>query len=341
MNYIKCLIYKCWKPKILRKILAFLFLISILFLLVLAIKEDNHLKWRGRIERIRIKGGQIHYTIQINSFDTQTMKFKAMLSVERGLLPIWENKEIKIVYGPLSYHDLGSQYILGMPLWIPSYIPKESFFQTTPPVPIEIEIGTLGEQDFYPFDKYFIIGFVRIPAYFMDGNKKRFLNEIEHGESLQVINSINGLFLRPLTKKEFGQIKIARTSSQIYGKSSFDERNLEEINNNKNMFAFILQRPYYMQFMTVVLGILVLSSVFYIGFFQSLKDVPVSIIGFVVGVWGIRAILLNDTKIFLSSLDYAGLFMYLLLLSGIIFRVIKGNASRKSKKVGSQNSSVA
>ncbi len=340
MNRFKRLLYKCWKPKLLRKILAFLFLISILFLLVWSIKKDNHLKWVNEITRIPLKGGQIHYTIQLKSFDTQTQTVRAILSVEEGLLPVWEEKEIKIVYGPLFYYDLSFTYIMGFPLWITSYMPTISF-QTTPPAPIEIEIKTFGSPDFYPFDMYFIMGFVRSPAYFMDGNKKRFLNEMEHGESLQVINSINGLFLSPLTKKESDQIKAARASFPVYGKSSFDERNLGEINNHKNMFAFILQRPYYVQFMTVILGIIVLGSAFYIGFFQSLKDVPISTIGFVVAVWGIRAILLSDTKIFLSSFDYVGLFMYLLLLSGIIFRVIKGNASKKSKKAGSQNSSVA
>lgn len=339
MNRFKRLLYKCWKPKLLRKILAFLFLISILFLLIWSIKKDNHLNWVNKISRIPLKGGQIHYTIQLKSFDTQTERVNAILSVEEGLLPVWEEKEIKIVYGPLFYHDLSFEYIMGLPLWIPSYMPSRSF-QTTPPAPIEITIKAFGNSDFYPFDMYFIMGFVRSPAYFMDGNKKRFLNEMEHGESLQVINSINGLFLRPLTKKEFDQIKAARASSPVYKKSPIDERKLREINNDKNMFAFILQRPYYVQFMTVILGIIVLGSAFYIGFFQSLKGVPISTIGFVVAVWGIRAILLSDTKIFLSSFDYVILFIYLLLLSGIIFRVIKGNASNKSKKAESQNSRV-
>ena len=285
-------------------------------------------------------GGEIHYTIELKSFDPETGIVKAILSVERGLLPIWEAKEFKIVYGPSFYYDLSFKYVLGLPLWIPSYIPSGSF-QTTPPAPIEILIKAFGNPDFYPFDMYFIMGFVRSPAYFMDGNKKRFLNEMEHGESLQVFNSINGLFLRWLTKKEFDQIEAVRASSPVYGKSPVDKRTLREINNNKNMFALILQRPYYVQFMTVILGIIVLGSAFYIGFFQSLKDVPISTIGFVVAVWGMRAILLSDTKTFLSYFDYVGLFMYLLLLSGIIFRVIKGSATKTSKEDGSQNGRAA
>ena len=339
MNRFKRLLYKCWKPKLLRKILAFLFLMSILFLLVWSIKKDNHLKWVNVISRIPLKGGEIHYTIEFKSFDAQTQRVNAILSVEKGLLPVWKEKEIKIVYGPLFYYDLSFTYVMGLPLWIPSYMPTRSF-QTTPPAPIEIKIKAFGNPDFYPFDTYFIMGFVRSPAYFMDGNKKRFLNEMEHGESLHIINSINELFLRPLTKKESDQIKAVRASSPIYGKSPFDERTLGGINNYKNMFAFILQRPYYVQFMTVILGIIVLGSAFYIGFFQSLKGVPISTIGFVVAVWGIRAILLSETKMFLSPFDYVGLFMYLLLFSGIIFRVIKGNASKTSKKDEGQNSRV-
>jgi hypothetical protein len=74
--------------------------------------------------------------------------------------------------------------------------------------------------------------------------------------------------------------------------------------------------------MTVVLGAIVFAYACYIGFVLPLTNVPVSILGFVAALWGIRSFLLSDTKIFLSYFDYIGLFMYLLLFGGIAFRAI-------------------
>ena len=272
MNPLKPLIYKCWKPKLLRKILAFLFLILILVLLVWSIGKDSHLKWVNDTRRITPKGGQIHYNVQLKSLDINTQTITAILSVEAGLLPIWNGKEIEIFYGPLFYRDLSFTYSFGLPLWTTSYVPNQPF-QNTPPAPVEIRIEALGNPDFYPFDKYFIMGFVRSPAYFMDGNKKQFVNEMKQGESLRTINLITGLFLRPLTKTEIDKIQALRAKSPFYIKGPLDQKALAEITNYENMFAFMLQRPYYLQFMTVILGIIVLGSAFYIGFFQPLKRV--------------------------------------------------------------------
>lgn len=81
--------------------------------------------------------------------------------------------------------------------------------------------------------------------------------------------------------------------------------------------------------MTVVLGTIALLSALYIGFKTPFKDVPIQLIGYVIGVWGIRNMLIGDLRIFPLYFDYSLLGMYVLLFAGIIFRIIKGKTSEK------------
>jgi hypothetical protein len=99
---------------------------------------------------------------------------------------------------------------------------------------------------------------------------------------------------------------------------------LEQINNYKDMFALMIVRPYYLQFMTGVLGVFALVVAFYIGFKQPLKNIAISMPGFVIAVWGIRSILLSDTKIILACFDYVALSLYLIIFVGITYRLISG-----------------
>jgi hypothetical protein len=260
----------------------------------------------------------IHYTIQLKSFNPENQTVNGTLSVEQGMLPPEMYSDPgKILYGPLLSNDLTFPYAIGL-FFLPRYeklLPQKSF-QKINPLPIEISIKAFGNSDIYPFDKYFIMCAVKCPAYFIEGRTKKYLEDQEHGETLSIINSMDGLFIRVPTKKELSQIK-----------ASFPETLLprpadDKINNFKDMFALIIERPYYLRFMSVVLGVIVFASACYIGFALPLKNIPVSILGFVAAVWGIRSILLrSDTKTFLSF-DYVGLFMYLILFGGIAFRAI-------------------
>jgi hypothetical protein len=181
---------------------------------------------------------------------------------------------------------------------------------------MEMSLRAFGNPEIYPFDKYFVMCAVKCPAYFIEGGTKKYLENTERGESLSIINSMNGLFIRTPTKSELNQIKATSLVESTLRPPD------DEINNFKDVFALVTERPYFLRFMTVVLGAIVFAAACYIGFALPLKNIPVSILGFVAAVWGIRSILLSDTKIFLSYLDYIGLFMYLLLFGGIAFRAI-------------------
>lgn len=307
-----------WKN--LRKILAALFVLLILVLLMWSWKKDFRLKdqeWGLRPFRLGI-----YYSIELKSFNPVGQTFNATLGVDRGVLPLKMYLPGMIHYGPLVYDDFTVPYALGIPFFSQKLVAQSGPFQTVKPPPKEISITAIGDPENYPFDKYFILGAAKCPAYFMERNTKKYLENQESGESVGIINSINGLFIRKPTKKEINQIKIRFSFGRPI--SPIEDKHLKEINNRKDTFAIMIVRPYYLRFMTVVLGVFALAVAWYIGFKQPLNNIAISMPGFVIAVWGIRSILLSDTKVFLAYFDYVALILYLLLVVGITYRLILG-----------------
>ena len=314
--------------RIIRKVLAGLFLILIGLLFVWSIKKDSQLK----VDQMFLGGfrnGEIHYTIQLKSFNPENETFSSTVSVGQGMLPMWLDGE-KIRYGPLAYDDLTFPYAIGFPLISQRLVAELGAFRAAFPPTKEIGLKAVGNPETYPFDKYFVMGSVKCPAYFTEGKTKKYLQSQDHGESIGVLNSINGFFIRKPKKEELNEIRASFniTKRPLY---SVEDKDLAQINNNKDTFAVMIVRPYYLQFMTVVLGVFALVIAFYIGFIMPLRDKAIALPGFVFAVWGIRSILLADTKMFLAHFDYVVLFLYLLIVVGITFRLIYGEKNKNPR----------
>jgi hypothetical protein len=315
-----------WKN--LRKILALLFLLLILVLLIWSIREDFRLKEGQMLLRWFQIG--IHYAIQLKSFNPENQTFNSTLTVDQGMLPPeMYSDAMKIHYGPLVYDDLSFPYSAGIPIISQKLVAQLGPFKTVIPPAKEISIKALGNPEIYPFDKYLIMGVVKCPAYFIEGKTKKYMEAQDHGESLGIINSISGLLIRTPTKKELNQIRASFNLTKR-ALSPVDDKDLKQINNNKDTFALMIVRPYYLQFMTVVLGAFALVIAFYIGFKQPFKNIAISMPGFVIAIWGIRSILLSDTKIFLAYFDYVALSLYLIIFVGITCRLISGGGKAES-----------
>jgi len=170
------------------------------------------------------------------------------------------------------------------------------------------------------------MGAVTCQAYVKKGKQKEYIHTREHGESLKINNYIKEFFIRYPTNTELDEIKKVFIDKK---ESPTVDSEIKEMNNHKNRFALVMERPYYLKIMTVVLGAIALLSALYTGFKTPFKDVPIQVIGYVIGVWGIRNMLIGDLKIFPSYLDYALSGMYVLLFAGIIFRKIRGEASER------------
>jgi hypothetical protein len=315
-----------------RKVYAFLFLVLLALTLAWAFKKDFESKDFERILSLPLISDS-NYILNLNSFDIDTEEVKGVLSFKKGTLPMWDDNPI--FYGPLSYSDLTYTYAT----WREFVNIHIGFLQKTPlpvtaftkslPSPKEFTIKALGNSQIYPFDKFFIMGAVTCQVYIKKGKQKEYVHTKENSESIGINNYIKGFFIRHPTKIELNEIKkIYKVFTKEKEPPTVDAE-IKEMNNKRNRFGLIMERPYYLKVMTVVLGTIALFSALAIGFKTRFKDLPIQLIGYVIGVWGIRSILLGDLKIFPSYFDYIILGMYVLLFAGIIFRIIKGDISEK------------
>lgn len=314
-----------------RKVCAFLFLALLALAVGWSFKKDFESRYFERNLGSWPLNSDNNYILNLNSFDTDTEEVRGVLSFKAGL-PIWDSKEHMIFYGPLSYSDLTYMYAawrdfvrFKIGLLRGDILPVTTFTRSLPP-PINFSIKALGNSELYPFDKYFIMGAVTCQAYVKKGKQKEYIHSKEDGESLSIKNYIKEFFIRYPTNWELDQIKRVFIDKK---ESPTGDLEIKEINNYKNRFTLVMERPYYLKIMTVVLGTIALLSALYIGFKTPFKDVPIQVIGYVIGVWGIHNMLLGSLKIFPSYFDYALLGMYVLLFAGIIFRIIKGKTSKK------------
>jgi hypothetical protein len=101
-----------------------------------------------------------------------------------------------------------------------------------------------------------------------------------------------------------------------------------ENNNYQDRFAIIIERPRSFILLTLILGLIAFLSALYIGFITPFETIPVHIMGFIIGLWGIRDILLGGTRISPSYFEYVILVMIVILFSGIIFRAIWGKREK-------------
>jgi hypothetical protein len=185
----------------------------------------------------------------------------------------------------------------------------------------------IGNFEIYPFDKYLIVGAVTCPTYLDNKGKRINIADLKNAEGLSVRNFIPGMFMRNPTQKELLQVKSAVTGKiQVVT----DEES-KALNNYRNRFALIIERPIFLQFLTIILGVIALGSALYIGWIARFDAIPMQIAGYVVALWGIRN-LLGESGSFPLLLDYAMLSMYLIIFSGIIFRKIAGNRNKRVRR---------
>ena len=314
-----------------RKVCAFLFLVLLALTLAWAFKKDFESKDFERILTLPWISNN-NYILNLNSFDIDTEAVEGVLSFKEGLR-IWDDNPI--FYGPLSYSDLTYIYatwreFVNIRIGLLREVPLPVTASTKSlPSPVEFSIKALGNSQIYPFDKYFIMGAVTCQVYIKKGKQKEYVHTKENGESIKINNYIKGFFIRYPTKIELDEVKKVFKVFTKEKESPTVDAEIKEMNNDKNRFALVMERPYYLKIMTIVLGAIALLSALTIGFKTRFKDMPIQLIGYVIGVWGIRSILLGDLKIFPSYFDYTILGMYVLLFAGIIFRRIKGETSKK------------
>jgi hypothetical protein len=316
-----------------RLLVAFLLLLIVIIVLGIAIGKDFTSKIKQRYLAGIAAGKLNNYILSFNSIDWNNETINGTL-VFQGGLPIWEEKEVKILYGELVCQDLTHPYVMFNKKYFDSVkdlfimkisLQKKSSFTESKPKSKDVNIQMVGNREMFPFDRYLIVGAVRCPAYFNNGEKQTNINDLKDEENLAIKNLIPGVFMRQPKPRELTQAKstFMMVKDQVVTKTE-----INELNNWKNTFALIIERPLLLKFLTVVLGFMALWSAIYIGWIARFDAIPLQIAGYVVALWGIRNNLLGDIKSFPSPIDYTMLFMYLIIFLGMICRKI---ANKKDK----------
>jgi hypothetical protein len=93
-----------------RLLAAFLLLVIIIIVFVTAIRKD----FNSKVEQLFLAGiaiGKLNYILTFNSIDWNNETINGTLGFKEGL-PIWEEKEVKILYGELVCKDLTHTYLI-------------------------------------------------------------------------------------------------------------------------------------------------------------------------------------------------------------------------------------
>lgn len=259
------------------------------------------------------------YSLRLTSIDLENLRLKASLTFTGG--------DDLTSYGPLGYVDLTGDVIAGWGIAyrIDSFKREHSdnaIFTTRAPKPLDIELFAAGDPRIYPFDKYLVVGAFWCPLLGeqIEGEIWKAGKKVEYLERLLIENSLSsGLVIRHADE---GDIKKIQSRWKTLTDDSIPK--VEEMNYTGDRCALIMERPLYLRLMTVVLGATALFGAFLIGFKTPFQYLANHTFAYIVALWAIRSIVLGDIKVFASYLEYVVLFLYLVMLMGIIFRTIKG-----------------
>jgi hypothetical protein len=314
---------------------AFLILVFISVIFIATIRRDFESKESQLFLGSILPKARLGYILTFTSIDKKNQTAKGTLSLETGPLEP-EDYDNKLRYGELAYADLTYVYtgfsketadLMATANILMMSAKQKSSFTGSKPSSKDVSISMFGNPDIYPFDKYLIVGAVSCPAYLDDRKKLTYITNLKNEQSLCIHNFMPGLFMRKPTQKELSEAK-----SMVLGKSQVvTEKGADELNNHKNLFALIIERPIFLRFLTIVLGMIAVGSAVYIGWLARFDAIPFQIAGYVVALWGIRNNLLGEIRSLPLYIDYAMLLMYVIIFAGIICRKIVGKGERSGQ----------
>jgi hypothetical protein len=96
----------------------------------------------------------------------------------------------------------------------------------------------------------------------------------------------------------------------------------ESASNYLSEYQFTLHRPVWLPLLTIMLVLLIATAAGYAVFMQRLHDLAVGAGGLILGVWGIRTIILPSGVTYTTAVELALAVVLLFLLGGVSIRVL-------------------
>jgi hypothetical protein len=167
-----------------------------------------------------------------------------------------------------------------------------------------MQLPTRGQPTLYPFDSYELWLAVAVSAQLHDGTELTVRpDQVASNLHITLQSDLGHLNMAPPTWIDPAQVQAAGDPLQFL-----------------YVFGLEFQRPYYLQGLAVLLVLLIGMSGSLAVFLRPINDLFLGVGGLILGVWGIRAIVIQSPMPSVTAMDLA--------LSGIIVALLLGVAIR-------------
>jgi hypothetical protein len=232
--------------------------------------------------------------------------------------------ELAVRVGPVATTDLGPEFD-AMGLISLSLLP-ESLVQTepgpdyhdNPPAASQEEFVVLGQPKFYPFDRYLMVGYMSAKVLASQDKKEFFGVEDAHTE---VYLRASNFVMRGASNQEL--LNWPTSTYDVWNRnregSELQKRALKDSGpNRRKVFVVVLQRPFFLRFFAVfLLATAVVSMAFY-AVKSDVRAFGLQAVGYFVGLWAIRQMLVAGGPRVFTAVDYAVLTLYVILAAALV-----------------------
>jgi hypothetical protein len=325
---------------VMRKLVAIVFAATILLSLGYFIYRDLYLE-RGDELLLRESIRPIKYRLVLESFDFHNRMIKTKVYVEFRTPLDDLHKRVRYSFSPLVCYD-GMPYFwssgvnsISMTKWSAdnkaNYLQRHEGYYVQEPESLTTELHASGEPKFYPFDKYLIVGEMKCLVSRNNKDGKSEIINSDETEDVTVRRKIPGFLIRRARFNEVTKIGYALTSDEL---AAENRELIFKKWNEGSRFLLILDRPYFLRFMTIFLGFAALLSLLYITFRRQTSDLVIQSIGYFIAVWAIREVLSGGVGTFPTLIDYGTFVLYALLLTGVVGRMIWSKKTNFKERAG-------
>jgi hypothetical protein len=231
--------------------------------------------------------------------------------------------DLDVRIGPVTTTDLGPNFdamgTVALALLPEDLVQTEpgSDYRIEPPPAAQEEFVVLGQPRFYPFDRYLIIGVMSCNV-FASADKKEFFG-VEESHTEVYLRAPN-FVMRGASDPEL----LDWPSPNNFRNSTEASRELQKralgdsISNRKRVFAVVLQRPFFLRFFAVFLFVIAFGSVAYYAVVSEVNAFALQALGYFVGLWAIRQMLVTGGPRIFTVIDYVVLSLYAVLAAILV-----------------------
>ena len=238
--------------------------------------------------------------------------------------------DINVLTGPMRVQDFGPTFeaigfmtLTGSLDATPPNVPTPEFTDTTLRTSQE-EFSLLGEPKFYPFDEYVVIGSVSATV----------LASPDHSHFFEVKGDHTEVYLRApnfVMKGASDSELLALTRRRSSDEEVRIQRRLLTDNSEKRkrIFAVVLQRPFFLRFFATFMLVLTVATIAYNAVAAEVHTFALRALGYFVGLWAVRQILVSGGPKVFTAVDYVVLLLYTALVAILVGKKLWSNSDSR------------